>query len=119
MSSILSHILGPKPELRYIRSNTLVGNTTERQRVHKDVRGVHLSHPYAVAMNTCLIDTYPENGSTEVWLGTSVSSPWDDHIQHDLGWVRDDKLEERRQVRPPVYPTLPKGSVVLRDLRLW
>jgi ectoine hydroxylase-related dioxygenase (phytanoyl-CoA dioxygenase family) len=118
-AAVLSHVLGPKPELRYIRTNTLIGNTVNRQRVHKDVKGVHLSHPYAVAMNTCLVDTESSNGSTEVWLGTHNSSPWDDHVQHDVGWVRDDKLEERRAVRPPMQPSLSKGSVVLRDLRLW
>lgn len=118
-ATVLSNILGPRPELRYIRTNTLIGNTVNRQRVHKDIKGVHLSHPYAVAMNTCLVDTEPENGSTEVWLGTQTSSPWHDHIQADLGWVREDRLEARRAVRPPIQPSLSKGSIVLRDLRLW
>ncbi|TYJ58912.1 hypothetical protein B9479_000345 [Cryptococcus floricola] len=118
-SHVLSHVLGPKPELRYIRSNTLLGNATERQRVHKDVKMRHLMHPFAIAMNVCLIDASPENGSTEVWLGTSSQSTSDDLQEIGLGFVREDKLEERRAVRPPVQASIPRGSLILRDLRLW
>ncbi|WVQ95841.1 hypothetical protein IAU59_002940 [Kwoniella sp. CBS 9459] len=118
-AAVLSGVLGPAPELHYIRSNTLLGNTTSRQRVHKDVRGRHLSHPYAIAQNICLIDVTPDNGSTELWLGTNNSSPWTDHEAMNLGFVREDKLEERRKVRPPVYGSIKKGSLILRDLRTW
>ncbi|WRT67707.1 uncharacterized protein IL334_004679 [Kwoniella shivajii] len=118
-SAVLSNVLGPQPELHYIRSNTLLGNTSSRQKVHKDVRGRHLSHAYAIAMNVCLIDVTPENGSTELWLGTHNSSPWTDHEAMNLGFVRGDKLEERRQVRPPVYGSVKKGSLILRDMRMW
>ncbi|WWD01249.1 hypothetical protein V866_008191 [Kwoniella sp. B9012] len=118
-SAVLSSVLGPVPELHYIRSNTLLGNTTTRQKVHKDVKGRHLSHPYAIAMNICLIDVTPENGSTECWLGTNNSSPWTDHQTYTLGFVQDEKLEERRKIRPPVYPSVKKGSLILRDLRTW
>jgi hypothetical protein len=117
--TILTQILGPSPELRYIRSNTLIGNTSTRQRVHKDATHIHLSHPYGVAFNTCLIDVTPENGSTEVWLGTNSSSPPEDAEAVGHPWIREEKLEERRKVRPPVQPVIPKGSVILRDLRLW
>lgn len=117
--TILTRVLGPHPELRYIRSNTLIGNTSTRQRVHKDATHIHLSHPYGVAFNTCLIDVTPENGSTEVWLGTNNSSPPEDAEEVGHPWIREEKLEERRKVRPPVQPVIPKGSVILRDLRLW
>lgn len=33
---VMANILGPRPQIRYIRSNTLVGKTAERQAVHKD-----------------------------------------------------------------------------------
>ncbi|WWC60943.1 uncharacterized protein I303_103519 [Kwoniella dejecticola CBS 10117] len=118
-ASVLSCVLGPQPELHYIRSNTLLGNTETRQKVHKDVRGRHLSHPYAIAQNICLIDVTPENGSTELWLGTNNSSPWTDHEAMHLGFVAENKLEERRKIRPPVYTPVKKGSLILRDLRLW
>jgi hypothetical protein len=28
-------------------------------------------------------------------------------------------LEKRRKFNPPIQPTLPKGSLIIRDLRLW
>lgn len=33
--------------------------------------------------------------------------------------IKTELLEERRKVRPPVQPFVPKGSIVLRDLRTW
>ena len=35
-ASVMANILGPRPQIRYIRTNTLVGNTDDRQAVHKD-----------------------------------------------------------------------------------
>ena len=35
-ASVMANILGPRPQIRYIRTNTLVGNTPNRQAVHKD-----------------------------------------------------------------------------------
>jgi hypothetical protein len=34
--AVMANIFGPRPQLRYIRTNTLVGNTSDRQVVHKD-----------------------------------------------------------------------------------
>ena len=34
--AVMANIFGPRPQLRYIRTNTLVGDTTDRQAVHKD-----------------------------------------------------------------------------------
>jgi hypothetical protein len=33
--------------------------------------------------------------------------------------IAQDKLDARRKIRGPIYPELKKGSIVLRDLRLW
>ena len=33
--------------------------------------------------------------------------------------VRAELLEARRKTRPPVYPSLKRGSLVLRDIRTW
>lgn len=35
-ASVMRNIFGPRPQIRYIRTNTLVGDTSERQKVHKD-----------------------------------------------------------------------------------
>lgn len=114
---IVSNILGPAPEVHFIRSNTLLA-TDERQHVHADIRFEHPEHPFAVAFNTCLIDVGPENGSTELWLGTQNTN-LTCHREVGEPFISDTSLEERRTVRPPIYPRLKKGSIVLRDLRLW
>ena len=120
-AKVMTNIFGPYPELRYVRSNTLIGNTSNRQKVHKDLKGHHLPHPCAIALNICLIDTTPENGATELWLGTQTDATWDDYEDPTLklGWVKAESLVTRRAVRPPVYASLKKGSLVLRDTRLW
>lgn len=65
----------------------------------------------------------PENGSTEVWLGTHTDAGL--HVQEGLhgerasGRIKPTELEKRRLDRPPCQPVVPKGSLVVRDLRLW
>jgi hypothetical protein len=114
---IVSNILGPRPEVHFIRTNTLLA-TDERQQVHADIRFEHPEHPFAIAFNTCLVDVGPENGTTELWLGTQNTN-LDSHRELGEPMIADEWLEERRKVRPPCYPRLKKGSIVLRDLRLW
>ena len=116
-ATVLAAILGPRPELRYIRSNTLL-RTSERQKIHADLRFRHPTHPFAVACNVCLIEASAESGSTEVWLGTQQFD-LDSHETLQSSDIADEQIEKRRLVRPPIQPTLPKGSLVLRDLRLW
>lgn len=65
----------------------------------------------------------PENGSTELWLGThSISSKEcqeGEHGERASGRIKKDFLEERMAMRGPCQPIVKKGSVVVRDLRLW
>ena len=64
----------------------------------------------------------PQNGSTELWLGThtaDVSAQEGKHGERASGRIREDLLAERRALRAPSQPTVRKGSIVLRDLRLW
>ncbi|KAL1852833.1 hypothetical protein VTK73DRAFT_9125 [Phialemonium thermophilum] len=113
---IISYILGPKPEVHFMRSNTLLQND-DRQGVHSDMRFEHPSHVFAVTQNVCLCDCGPENGMTELWLGTQNTGaevrpvPGEPFIDPAL-------VEERRKVRPPLYPRVRKGSILIRDLRL-
>lgn len=71
-----------------------------------------------MALNINLVDVSPENGSTELWLGTSKISEYDDIVPGIIG-IKPERLEARRQVRPPCYPSIKRGSVVLRDIRTW
>ncbi|RFU29523.1 hypothetical protein B7463_g6816, partial [Scytalidium lignicola] len=68
-ANIISHILGPHPEVHFIRSNTLLA-TDDRQLVHADILCQHPEHPFGIVLNTFLVDVGIENGTTEIWLGT-------------------------------------------------
>lgn len=35
------------------------------------------------------------------------------------GVIRKELVEARRKLCPPVQPLLPKGSIIIRDFRLW
>jgi ectoine hydroxylase-related dioxygenase (phytanoyl-CoA dioxygenase family) len=90
--------------------------------VHSDADFAHPDHPFALVVNVPLVGMTPENGSTEVWLGThghGVAAQEGAHGERASGRIREDILEERRAVRPPTQPEIKKGSLVVRDLRLW
>jgi ectoine hydroxylase-related dioxygenase (phytanoyl-CoA dioxygenase family) len=93
------------------------------QPVHSDADFDHPAHPFALVVNVPLITMTPENGSTELWLGTHIDSGL--HVQDGRhgerasGRIKPDVLEKRREVRPPCQAVVPKGSMVIRDLRLW
>lgn len=114
---IVQNVLGPFPEVRFIRSNTLLG-TEDRQMVHADILCKHPEHAFGISYNTCLVDVGPENGTTELWLGTQNTN-LDHHVANGDPSIADEELQKRRAVRPPCYPTIKRGSIVLRDLRLW
>jgi hypothetical protein len=64
----------------------------------------------------------PENGSTEIWLGTHVfgkEAQEGEHGERASGRIKPAFLEKRRQEREPSQPIVKKGSIVVRDLRLW
>lgn len=65
----------------------------------------------------------PENGSTEVWLGTHSDSGLHaqegEHGERASGRIKQDSLDKRRAISPPLQPIVPKGSIIVRDLRLW
>lgn len=95
----------------------------QRQPTHSDADFAHPPHPFALVVNVPLITMCPENGSTEVWLGTHTGTGL--HHQEGLhgdrasGRIKQDLLESRRKISPPIQPVVPKGSIVVRDLRLW
>ncbi|CAL5873496.1 uncharacterized protein PFLUO_LOCUS7775 [Penicillium psychrofluorescens] len=116
-AQLISCILGPKPEVHFLRSNTLLNNN-DRQRVHSDMRFEHPTHPFAITQNVCLCDCGPENGTTELWLGTQNTGV---EIRPQLGepFIEETVVEARRKIRPPIYPRVKRGSIMVRDLRLW
>lgn len=93
------------------------------QPVHSDADFAHPAHPFAYVINVPLITMTPDNGSTELWLGTHTDSGMQVqeglHGERASGRIKLEVLEKRRAIRPPSQPVVPKGSFVLRDLRLW
>lgn len=95
----------------------------QRQPVHSDADFAHPSHPFALVVNVPLVQMTPENGSTEVWLGThngfGLEAQKGVHGERASGRIREALLEARREYSPPLQPIVPKGSLIVRDLRLW
>jgi ectoine hydroxylase-related dioxygenase (phytanoyl-CoA dioxygenase family) len=126
-TQITSTALGPRPKWTFCSGNTAMPPTAENppksQPVHSDADFAHPSHPFAHVINVPLITMTPENGSTEVWLGTHSDTGLHvqegEHGERASGRIKLDELEKRRLDRPPCQPVVPKGSLVVRDLRLW
>jgi hypothetical protein len=126
-TQITSSVLGPKPRLSFISGNSALPRTPSsppaRQPVHSDADFAHPSSPFALVVNIPLITMTPTNGSTELWLGTHGISSKDcqegEHGERASGRIKEGMLEERRKVRAPCQPVVGKGSLVVRDLRLW
>lgn len=141
-ATVITAILGPNPRVNYVNGNTALGGFSgARQRVHADLTFNHASFPFALVTNYYLTDVSPANGSTELWLGSHRDTTFRDHhngrpvaegedpgdgnvgeydksLEAGFG-IRDELLEARRAFAPPVRPTVRKGSVIVRDLRLW
>jgi ectoine hydroxylase-related dioxygenase (phytanoyl-CoA dioxygenase family) len=115
-TTVCKTVLGPKPVLRYHKANTNFPGEA-RQPVHSDV---HYEHPracFSLAVNIVLIDCSPTNGSTECWPGTHLTTHFAD--QDAMNGIFPHLLEERAQISPPVQPTVAKGGIIIRDMRLW
>lgn len=128
-TQITTGVLGPKPRWTFCSGNSAMppapGAEPQRQPVHSDADFAHPSHPFALVVNVPLIKFTPENGSTEVWLGTHTGELSGLQVQDGAhgerasGRIKQELLEQRRHVRGPSQPVIEKGSIVIRDLRLW
>ncbi|CAE6405536.1 unnamed protein product [Rhizoctonia solani] len=115
-------VLGNRPKMTFCSGNTAL-KSTERQPVHTDADFAQPSIPFALVINCGLVDMTPENGSTELWLGTHTMANLDAqdglHGERASGRIKPEPMEKRRGVSPPFQPFVPKGSILMRDLRLW
>lgn len=118
-TSVIESIIGPHPTMRFYSANTAF-KATERQPVHIDIDFDMPRMPFAYCVNVNLVETSPENGATEVWLGSHIDtdqSVLDQTTEHKQ--IKANLLEERRRISPGIQPALPKGSLMIRDFRLW
>ncbi|KAI2642057.1 hypothetical protein GGS21DRAFT_288415 [Xylaria nigripes] len=129
VTQITSSVLGPGPKWTFCSGNTampvLPGGTPQRQPVHSDADFAHPEHPFALVVNIPLVDMTPHNGSTEIWLGThtnnsGLAAQEGAHGERASGRIKRDLLTKRIASHgPPIQPTIKKGSIIVRDLRLW
>jgi len=120
--AVTSAILGKGVKNTFYSGNTAL-HSTLRQPVHADMgqlwRGLEAGKAppaYALVVNVPVVDISPLNGSTELWPGThrdtSVSV-------HDDIKVSPEALEVWRAKSPPFQPTMKRGGILIRDIRLW
>ncbi|KAH6882643.1 hypothetical protein BKA58DRAFT_407793 [Alternaria rosae] len=127
VTQVTSTTLGPRPSLRFISGNTALPPTASSppasQPTHNDADFDHPSIPFALVVNVPLVTMTPENGSTEIWLGThqgtTIADQEGEHGDRASGRIKQHLLNARREVRPPAQPVVKKGSIIVRDLRLW
>ncbi len=120
--SVTSAMLGLRIKNVMYGGNTALPSD-QRQPVHADVGHLwpldvlEAPHPAAqLVVNVLTVDVSPENGATEIWPGT--------HRELGVGVGDDIKispaaLEARRAICPPIQPTFRRGSMLIRDVRLW
>lgn len=123
---VTSSVLGPRPRLSFMSGNSALPPTPDSppqsQPTHSDADFMHPGSPFALVVNVPLIEMTPENGSTEVWLGTHVfgkEAQEGEHGERASGRIKEDFLARQREIRPPSQPVVKKGSLIVRDLRLW
>ncbi|EHY58853.1 hypothetical protein ABEF95_004104 [Exophiala dermatitidis] len=124
-TQITSAVLGPRPKLTFCSGNSAMpptlGSEPQRQPEHSDADFAHPDHPFALVVNVPLVDMKPENGSTEVWLEThqdyGLEAQEGAHGERNSGRIRQSLLEERSKTSAPSQPFIPKGSIIVRDLK--
>jgi len=114
---IIRTILGRGVTMTLYTGNTMLGGTTQMQPVHWDEGQLWpaLDTPapaHSLTINLPLVDVTVENGAIEVWPGShlDVRSGGRPSIHVPEEW-----LAERASVRVPTT----KGSILLRDGRMW
>ena len=117
--NIMENIIGPRPQLSFATSNIVLPRTEGRQAVHSDYYCSHFDFPVFLEVNVYLHDVHPGNGATEFWLGTHEGYSKADHSSSITGWIKQDVFTSRAAVSPPVQPSIPRGSLMIRDLRCW
>lgn len=72
-TDVIQCMLGPRPALRFYSANTAF-RARGRQPPHIDVDFDFPRVPFGFCVNVNLVDVTPENGSTEVWLGSHADT---------------------------------------------
>ncbi len=113
---VTHNLLGDGMYNRFYNGNTNCPQS-QMQPLHADA--AHLwpslpkAHPPAsLIVNVALTDVTIDNGSTELWPGTHLITSGQRRISAETE-------AQRRLVVPPVRANTAKGSLLIRDARLW
>ncbi|KAG4035260.1 hypothetical protein MFRU_001g00310 [Monilinia fructicola] len=119
-AAVMEAIIG-LPQLVYAGStiNLPTQDPTARQAVHVDSYADHHKFSTCIEVFMYLHDVSPANGSMEIWPGSHEAWNFKDLVNNGRGWVRTSAFHRRAERSPPFQPTIPKGSIAIRDLRLW
>ena len=117
---VTRELLGPGAFNDYLSGNTNIPGSG-LQPVHVDDGqlwpDLQMAHPPArLVVNVALGDTTAENGAIELWPGTHLDTSM--AIGNDTK-VPKEQVVARRAVRGPVRGSTSKGSMLIRDMRLW
>lgn len=110
--------LGDGAKWDFVSGNTALPKSATRQPVHSDADFEHPNCPFYAVANIPLISSNVATGATEIWLGGTHLGNVSDQEDASLV-IKQELVSARQKIRPPVQPTIPKGSLILRDLRLW
>ena len=109
---IVEALLGSESVCHYLAANTCAPGS-EYQPVHSDYRslfpGVDIALPiFHLVLNIPLVDVTAENGPVQYWPGGT-------HY-HNIPFGQIDPIAEKMHSE---YATMPAGSLMLRDGRMW
>ncbi len=88
------------------------------QPLHRDTHdelwpGHRIIHPpFALVVNICPLEVTEGNGAIELWPGTHT-------LLGSTKGVAEQEASERREISPPIRGRTKKGSLLIRDRRLW
>jgi hypothetical protein len=129
LNGILHHAvnlyLGPHAKWNLCSGNNALPRATERQPPHSDAMMAHPPCPFYAVANIFTVDTSAANGATEIWLGTHH---YDRSVQTAPTAPDGKERGGSTHIRPEIVaarspkgfqPTVRRGSIVFRDLRLW
>ncbi len=118
--AVTKAVLGPGVKNGFYSGNTAV-HSEKRQPVHADTgqlwRNLDVATPaFSLVVNVPVVDMSAENGSTEIWPGTHKDTTIS--IHEDIK-IPESALARWREKSPPLQPTVARGGLLIRDIRLW
>lgn len=124
VEQLIASVLGERAFLSLYSGNTNLPGS-EQQPTHADVGHGTSSHgrvprdSRTLCVNIPLVDTTEANGSIELWPGTHLDPRLPTSDRHHQFGAADQHVKARTLQVPPVRGNTRKGSILIRDPRLW